>query len=130
MIEDSDNEKNCFGVGVFKPLPEDHPFQRAALLHDSDYRLAELVKLVYETESATEEEKLELCSLLGIKEINLLEKYEAPARALVDSNFFWRLVLLARAELDPQRQCDLMMTICRYWPLAREFGRYLYDGEE
>lgn len=26
--------ENYFGVGPFKPLPKDHPFQRAAFLHD------------------------------------------------------------------------------------------------
>lgn len=34
------DEKNYFGIGPFKPLPSDHPFQRAAFLHDWSFERA------------------------------------------------------------------------------------------
>ncbi len=46
-----------------------------------------------------------------------------------DSDLFYRWTLEAHAEPDPIKRCHKFAQICRYWPLARGFGRYLWDGE-
>lgn len=81
------------GWGPFK-LPPEHPFHRAARLHDIAFR-----------NSATGTDRL----------------------SEQDWLLFWRFVMLARAEPDPIQRCHLAMDACRYWPLARHFGRYLWD---
>lgn len=45
-----------------------------------------------------------------------------------DSDLFWRWTLLAHNAEDPIERCRRMQQICKYWPLARGFGRYLWDG--
>lgn len=88
------DESDTAGWGPFKLDPE-HPFQRAARLHDISFR-----------NSATSGERL----------------------SEVDWQLFWRFAMIARAEQDPIKRCRLANDICKYWPLARSFGRYLYDG--
>lgn len=101
LWENSGNESNCFGVWIFKPLPTNDPFQRASALHDWEFDQAHKYK----------------------------KKYPRN-RAEVDFDLFYRLVLLAKAETDPQRRCDRAVTACRYWPLAREFGHLFWEGLE
>ena len=99
LWKNSYNQDNQFGVWVFKPLPSSDEFQRAAALHDKAFDEA---------------------ARLG-------KEYE-HTRAEEDWNLFYRLVLLAHAEAEPHRRCDRAATICRYWPLAREFGHIWWEG--
>lgn len=46
----------------------------------------------------------------------------------VDWELFYRWVLEAKSEQDPAKRCHRAREICRYWPLARIAGRYLWDG--
>jgi hypothetical protein len=101
MWRESSDPDNCFGVAPFLPLPTNDEFQRAAALHDKAFDEAE----------------------------RLGKKYE-HTRAEEDWNLFYRLVLLAHAETDAHRRCDRAETICRYWPLAREFGHIWWEGRE
>jgi len=92
--------QNYFGVGPFKPLPRNHPFQRAAFLHDW----------------AAER------SHAGKPDCSLDES---------DERFFWRMALLAHGQIDPKKRCELMMDICKYWPIARACGPLFYtEGEQ
>lgn len=88
------DESDDAGWGPFK-LPPEHPFHRAARLHDISFR-----------NSGSNTERLSEADWL----------------------LFWRFVMLARAEPDPIQRCHLAMDACKYWPLARHFGRYLWDG--
>lgn len=45
-----------------------------------------------------------------------------------DASLFYRWSLEANAELDPIKKCRKYGQICRYWPMARRFGRYLWDS--
>ncbi len=45
-----------------------------------------------------------------------------------DADLFWRWALEAHAEQDPIERCRKFSDICKYWPLARRFGRYFWDG--
>jgi hypothetical protein len=101
MWSNRNNEDNCFGYWAFKPLPTEHPFQRAAVLHDYEFDQAHKLKKDY-----------------------------PKSRAEVDWDLFYRLVLLAKSETNPDKQCDRAMTICRYWPLAREYGNLYWEGKE
>ena len=90
---------NYFGMGPFKPLANDHPFQRAAFIHDWEFDRSHVGE-------------------------------QPKPLAEVDSDLFWRLCLLARAERDPHTQCQLMLDICKYWPIARAMGRFAWSGKE
>lgn len=101
MWQNRNNEDNCFGYWVFKPLPTNDPFQQAAALHDYDFDQAHKLKKSYE-----------------------------KTRAQADWDLFYRLVLIAKSEGDADKRCDRAMTICRYWPLAREYGHLWWEGLE
>ena len=49
--------------------------------------------------------------------------------AQVDWDLFYRWVLIAKAQKDPEHRAALALEICRYWPLARKVGAYLWDGD-
>lgn len=46
-----------------------------------------------------------------------------------DANLFWRWAFEAHYEADPIVRCRKFDQICTYWPIARKFGRYLWDGK-
>lgn len=46
-----------------------------------------------------------------------------------DAHLFYAWSLMANAEVDPLRRCKKYEQMCKYWPLARGFGRYLWDGK-
>lgn len=46
-----------------------------------------------------------------------------------DCDFFWRMALIARAEQDFKKQCDLIWDIIWLWPTAREGGKLMWDGD-
>lgn len=46
----------------------------------------------------------------------------------VDWDLFYRWVLIAKAEQNPERRCELAKDICYYWVLARWGGNVLWDG--
>jgi hypothetical protein len=48
----------------------------------------------------------------------------------VDWELFYRWVMIARAETTHSGKCALARDICRYWPLARGFGGFLWDGKD
>lgn len=43
-----------------------------------------------------------------------------------DSQLFWRWALEAHSHPDPIQRCKRMGQICKYWPLARAVGRYVW----
>jgi hypothetical protein len=47
----------------------------------------------------------------------------------VDFDLFYRWVLEARSAEGPLERCKRASQICRYWPIARRFGRLIWDGE-
>lgn len=47
-----------------------------------------------------------------------------------DADLFWRWAFIARQEKDPVKQMALIEDIIEYWPLARRYGKYLWDGKE
>lgn len=53
---------------------------------------------------------------------------EGKQLSQVDWDLFRRWSLEANAELDPIKRCRMAKDICTYWPYARGFGRYLWDG--
>lgn len=87
------------GYGLLK-LPLDHPFNRACDLHDFDFGGAH-------------------------KEGEAYEK----SKDQTDFELAYRWMLIARAEPDPVRRCELIMDICKYWPLARYGGSLMWDGK-
>jgi hypothetical protein len=46
----------------------------------------------------------------------------------VDWDLFYRWVLIAAAEPEPLKRCRLAEDICQYWPIARRFGGWFWDG--
>jgi len=44
----------------------------------------------------------------------------------VDAELFWRWTLEAHSHPDPIQRCRRMGQICKYWPLARAIGRYVW----
>jgi hypothetical protein len=51
-------------------------------------------------------------------------------RTLVDSDLLWRWILIARAASTPEKQCELMMDACEFWPLARKFGGIWWEDDD
>jgi len=47
-----------------------------------------------------------------------------------DAALFWRWAFEAHHEDDPIKRCRKFTQICRYWPIARNFGRYLWRGQD
>lgn len=47
----------------------------------------------------------------------------------VDWSLFYRWVLIAKSMPTPELQCQFAMQICKYWPLARVGGGFLWDGD-
>lgn len=47
-----------------------------------------------------------------------------------DADLFWRWALIAHNQSNAQKRCELMMEICKLWPLARAGGVILWDGPE
>lgn len=91
---------NSAGWGPFR-LPEDAKWiERAAVEHDFDYLLSETPELLTEYDHATRSES--------------------------DAHFFYVLCLLANAEKDPIKRCKMYGQICKYWPVARYGGQYLW----
>jgi hypothetical protein len=99
MNQTEADSENYFGAGPFKPLPKDHPFQRAAFLHDWQFERSHEGKA---------EESLAEC----------------------DEKLFWRMALLAHNQTNPKVRCELMLDICRYWPIARRTGWLFWEGDE
>jgi hypothetical protein len=87
--------ENHFGVGFLKPLPEDHPFQQAAVLHDWAYTA---------------------------------KGKEGMSRDEADADLFWRMALLAHNQQNPEKRCELMLDICRFWPMVKRFGWIFFEG--
>lgn len=50
--------------------------------------------------------------------------------AEVDADLFWRWVLIARKQPTPEKQIELYEDAIKYWPLARRFGVFLWEGKE
>jgi hypothetical protein len=44
----------------------------------------------------------------------------------VDAHLFWRWAMEANSHPDPIQRCKRMGQICKYWPLARAVGRYVW----
>lgn len=55
------------------------------------------------------------------------EKKSEKTLDQADEELLWRWVFTAHNQLDPKRRCALMEDACRYWPLARALGKYLWD---
>jgi hypothetical protein len=47
-----------------------------------------------------------------------------------DGNLFQRWAMRAMQEEDPIKRCRKFTHICKYWPIARNFGRYLWRGKD
>lgn len=47
-----------------------------------------------------------------------------------DWNLFWRMVLIAKSQTTPEKQCAMALEICLEWPLARGFGGITWDGDQ
>lgn len=81
-------------------LPTDHPFTRACRLHDYEFDQAH----------AGQNNK---------------------TRAEVDAELFHRWALIAKnTSTTKMQECDLLLDICRYWPLARKLGHLFWDGKD
>lgn len=51
-------------------------------------------------------------------------------RAEADKQLFWRWALIANNAPTAEESCNLMRDICKYWPLARDFGGIWWEGKE
>lgn len=47
----------------------------------------------------------------------------------VDWDLFYRWVLIVKAMPTDAERCKYAREICEYWPLARDFGPLLWDGD-
>lgn len=90
------------GVGPFS-LPSEHPFNRAAKVHDFYFTAAR----DYEKQG---------------KPLSSLTLGEA------DMRLFRAWVATIYAETHPARQLSLMLDLCAYFPAARKVGRYFWRG--
>lgn len=48
----------------------------------------------------------------------------------VDWMLFYRWVLQVNTNPNYEERCNMALEICRYWPLARYFGRFMWDGKQ
>lgn len=89
------------GYGPFR-LPEDARWMEiAAIKHDADYEVSDTPKLV--------------------------TVYDNARRSESDAHLFYAWSLQANAEKDPIKRCKMYGQICRYWPIARYGGQYLWS---
>lgn len=51
-------------------------------------------------------------------------------RAQADKELFWRWALIANNRTDADEACELMEDVCKYWPLARRYGKLFWEGKE
>lgn len=97
----SDNEDRA-GVGPFS-LPLDHPFTRAAAVHD-----------FYFVEARNFEAKGRTLDMVTLQE--------------ADEKLFRAFARVAMNAPTLEERLELMLDVCVYWPAARKVGLWLWQG--